>query len=177
MYCLRPFLALVFASLLATPEAVVAADKIHLRIRAGTLDDGVNVIHTFPTAGRLMARASGSRILGYDAELTIYDPETGERRLLPLKRIETREGLEDPPPGANEPRCIEWRERCYAHDVINTGVCDTVCTKIYDPATKEVLPVTKPETIYVTLTKEYGKFKRKAHEPKKMQRKRPALDD
>lgn len=175
MQWLRPFLALAFASFFLGSPASHAADKLHLRIQSTTLDDGSNLIHTFPTAGRLFARAKNQKISGYLAELTIYDPETGERRMLALKRTETNEGLEDPPPGSKEPRCVEWRQRCYQHEILTSRICDTVCTKVYDPQTKEVLPVTKPPFVYVSITTDYGKFRREPHKPKRMKTKqRPA---
>jgi len=166
------------ASAAPTPTPDKATDKIHLRLHAKTLEDGDVVIHTFPSAGRLFARVSGQRILGYDAELTVYDPETGERRMLAFRHAGTREEVEEAPPGANEPRCVEWRERCYRQEAVLMQICDTVCTKVYDPETKEVVPVTDPEMIYLTMSREYGKFKREAHRPRPLQRKqRPAGDD
>lgn len=177
MSWLRPFLALAFASFFVAANAAQGADKLHLRVQSATLDDGSNLIHTFPTAGRLFAQASGNKIRRYEAELTIFDPETQEKRLLPLKRTELREGLETPPPGSKEPRCVEWRERCFGHEIIQPSICDTVCTKVYDPETKETYPVTKPPYFYITISTEYGKFRREHHNPKKLQRRQRPADE
>jgi hypothetical protein len=142
----------VLALLAAAPASAEKENKINLRLKAETLDEGENTIYTFESKGRLIARASAKGIAGYDLD-------TFTRMRLPLKKSGTKEEVLDAPVGSIDSDCIEWRERCYKHKAVKIRVCDTVCTKIYDKATKTVLPVTEPETIYVAITSNVVDFR------------------
>lgn len=146
---MRRTMATVVALLLLAAAAGAAEqgreNKINLRLKADTLAEGENEIYTFESMGRLIARASERGIAGYDLD-------TFTRMRLPMKRAGTRKELTEAPVGSLDADCIEWRERCYKHKALKIRVCDTVCTKIYDKATKSVLPVTEPEMIYIAIT-------------------------
>ena len=142
----------VLALVAVAPAAAEKEHKINLRLKAQTLEDGDNPIYTFESQGILIARASRNKIVGYDLD-------TLTRMRLPMKHAATKDEVLDEPAGSIDTGCIEWRERCYEHKAVKIRACDTVCTKIYDPASKQVLPVTDPETIYVAITSNVVDFR------------------
>ena len=178
---IRPVLWLVVGSIalaLASPAFAEEAEtddgddemkhQIHLRVQLDTLDDGDNTIYTFKPQGRLLARASRTRMAGYDLD-------TFTRTRLPMKYKGTKEEVTDEPPGSIESACIEWRRRCYEHAIVKIQTCDQVCTKIYDPETKTAIPVTDPETIYITIASDVVDFRKSNvinESPKLMQRRK-----
>lgn len=140
----------VFAAVLATalvvPCMAAAAGKhaIHLRLQASTLAEGPNYIHNFKTYGRLIGRAVGKKIQSYELE-------TMTRIILPMKKAGLREELQDPPKGSAEPECVEWKEQCFEQAAVRIKVCQTLCTKVYDAATKTAVAIDNPPNVYVAI--------------------------
>ena len=138
--------AAALALALALPTAATAAGKhqINLRLQAQSLADGANFVHTFKSYGRLIGRAQSKKIHSYELE-------TLTRIILPMKKAGLREELQDPPKGSIEPECVEWKEQCYEQAAVRIKVCNTLCTKVYDPATKTNVPISDPPNVYVSI--------------------------
>lgn len=139
-------IAAAIALALVLPSTATAAGKhqIHLRLQSDSLADGANFVHTFKSTGRLVARAQAKKIHSFELE-------TLTRIILPMKKAGLREELKDPPKGSVEPECVEWKEQCYEQAPVRIKVCSTVCTKVYDPATKTVVPIKDPPNVYIAI--------------------------
>lgn len=148
---------LILAVGLCGAVASAKENKINLRVKATTLEEGQNLLYTFTSKGRLFARVNGGKIVDYDLD-------TFNRIRVPMKREGVREEVLDEPAGSIETDCIEWREQCFRQESVKIRVCDTVCTKRYDKQTKQVYPVTDPETIYVEIASDVVRFRDSALE-------------